>query len=61
MVENWLNKQAEVKKRESVKTNNPPSVLMYFSCWSGSKIDEKAGKASVQNESEFKCGFEVDV
>ena len=60
MVENRFNKQAEVKKKESVKTNSPLSFLLYFSCWSGSKIDEKTVKTSTENESEFKCGFEVD-
>ena len=59
MVENRFNKQAEVKKKVSVKTNNTPSLLLYFSCWIGSKIDEKAVKTSAENESEFKCGFEV--
>ena len=58
--ENWFNKQAEVKKKESIKTNNTPSLLLYFSCWIGSKIDEKKVKTSAENESEFKCGFEVD-
>ena len=60
MVENRFNKQAEVKKKESIKTNNTPSLLLYFSCWIGSKIDEKKVKTSAENESEFKCGFEVD-
>ena len=60
MVENRFNKQAEVKKKESVKTNNAPSLLLYFSCWIGSKINEKTVKTSAENESEFKCGFEVD-
>ena len=60
MVENRFNKQAEVKKKESVKTNNPPSLLLYSSCWIGSTIDEKTVKTSTENESEFKCGFEVD-
>ena len=60
MVENWFNKHAEVKKKESVKTNNSPSLLLYLSCWIGSKIDEQTVKTSAENESEFKCGFEVD-
>ena len=60
MVENRFNKQAEVKKKESVKTNSTPSLLLYFSCWIGSNIDEKTVKTSAENESEFKCGFEVD-
>ena len=59
MVENRFNKQAEVKKKESVNTINTPSLLLYFSCWIGSKIDEKTVKTSAENESEFKCGFEV--
>ena len=58
--ENMFNKQAEVKKKESVKTNNTPSLLLYFSCWIGSKIDETTVKTSAENESEFKCGFEID-
>ena len=60
MVEHRFYKQAEVKKKESVITNNPLSFSLYFSCWSGSNIDEKTVKTSAQNESEFKYGFEVD-
>ena len=60
MVENRFHKRAEVKKRKSVKTNNAPSFLLYFSCSGGSKINEKTLKNSIENESEFKCGFEVD-
>ena len=60
MVENRFNKQAEARKKESVKTNNTPSLLLYFSCWIGSKIDEKTVKTSAENELEFKFGFEVD-
>ena len=60
VVENRSNKRAEVKKRKSVKTNNPPSFLLYFSCSGGSKINEKTLENSVENESEVKCGFEVD-
>ena len=60
MVQNRLQKGAEVKNSKSVKTINPPSFLVHFSYPRGSKIQQISLKSGVENELKIKCDFEVD-
>ena len=60
MVQNRLQKGAEVKNSKSVKTINPPSFLVHFWYPRGSKIQQISLKSGVENGLKIKCGFEVD-
>ena len=60
MVQNRLQKGAEVKNSKSVKTINPPSFLVHFWYPRGSKIQQISLKSGVENELKIKCDFEVD-
>ena len=60
MVQNRIQKRAEVKNSKSVKTINPPTFLVHFWYPRGSKIQQISLKSGVENELKIKCDFELD-
>ena len=57
---NRLQKKAKRKNTKSMKTNNPPSVLLDFSKLRKSKNQKNPVKNALENDLKFKCDSELE-